>query len=676
MSPHDVQRGSLQRRVETVGAITALALLVGISALLALSGLARTRLAAGTEAFIEEQRIADQVTRGVTRQLALASSFATVSGLEPRQAFLMAGEEVHRQIREYLFRDLSAAERLQLEQMREAHQHFEVVAVQAAELFARDAATEGASAMVSTSELAATFLDALDRFLTMREDDLILLQTGQQRVFQALLLGAGVLALGVLLASSFLAWEINHRITRPLAELAHATERVASGEMEVRVSPAADDEFRALADGFNEMASSLQRREGELRRALADVRAAQTDLIQAEKLGAIGRMSAGFAHELNNPLTSVLGYAELMKEQLDTGATLDARETSDLLDPILREATRARALVRSFLQVSRRPQGALGPVPVRDALDVVVSLRRYAFQQAGLALVVETIPDVHVRAEPQMLQGIFFNIVNNALDAMRGREGGTLTLRGHEIPGGLLEMVVEDDGPGLEQPDRVFEPFFTTKPVGEGTGLGLALVHQFAVSFGGSVRAENRVEGGARFTVHLPVVPRPDVPVRDGSAHASPTVATPPSSAPAPGVTEPPTPPGGPEGEPDPATSGPRVLVVEDEAHLRSLQRRILGRLNARVHEASSVDEALHLLHGYEFDAVVSDVKMPGASGVDLYHWILTERPELGERFLFITGDATAAGLEEVVATEPGLLLRKPFRVDEYLARVQSLLVR
>ncbi len=656
----DRTRGSLQRRVESVGAITALLLLVGITGLLALSGLARSRLTEGTGAFLQEQRIADRITRGVTRQLALASGFPVTSGFATRQGFLDAGEEVHGQIRQYLFRDLSSAERLQLEEMREAHQHFEVVAVQAAELFARGAEADAGAALQEMRGLASEFLDALDRFLATREADLVGLQQGQDRVFRLLLAGGGALALGVLLGSTFLAWELHRRVTHPLGELSRATERVAEGEMDARVRTVDEDEFRAVAESFNRMAESLQRREDELRQAMAEVRSTQADLIQAEKLGAIGRMSAGFAHELNNPLTSVLGYTQLLEDRIDTEPAPTPSEIRELLEPLAVEASRARGLVRNFLQVSRRPDTNLGAVPLRSAMEVVASLRQYAFRQAGLDLEVGEVPDVHVWAEPQMLQGIFLNLVNNAFDALRPAGAGTLTIRGEVVPtdGGSqeLELVFEDDGPGLSHPDRVFEPFFTTKPVGEGTGLGLALVHQFVTAFGGRVRAENRPNGGARFVLRLAVV--------DPSADmAQPAVDVPAlASSAAPGDR--------PEGN----GAGPTILVVEDEAHLRTLQARILRRRGAEVLLAADVREARALLDAHEVDAIVSDVKMPGETGVDLYRWLGETRPRLTRRFLFVTGDATAAGLEEVVAESPDLLLKKPFRIDEYLARVEGIL--
>jgi C4-dicarboxylate-specific signal transduction histidine kinase len=658
--------------VEAVGAVAALLLLAGITGLLTVSSLARSRLAQATESFVEEQRVADQITRGVMRQLALASSFPAMADQATRRAFLQSGEGVHAQIRRYLFRDLSPDERLQLEEMREAYQHFEVLAAQSAELYGRGAVTEANTSLVAMTNLASVFLDALDRFLSMRQNDLTVLQGGQERIFRGLFLGGGAMAVCVLLASSLFAWELNKRVTRPLAALSRVTERVATGELDARVPPGQDDEFRALADSFNHMAEALQERERDLTQALSDVQATQAELVQSEKLGAIGRMSAGFAHELNNPLTSVLGYAELLDERLTDTARLDAEEARELVDPILREASRARALVRSFLQVARRPESAFVPVSVREALDVVVSLRAYAFTQAGFELRVESIPDCHVLAEPQMLQSVFLNLANNALDALVPQGHGSLVIRGSIIDDDVLEVVVEDDGPGFSEPDRVFEPFYTTKAVGLGTGLGLALVHQSMDSFRGRIQAENCAAGGARLVLHFRVVepattaPEPTPPSLSQASRPRPQTRI--------GITGSAPDSRSPDGAGTDREIRPVVLIVEDEEHLRRLQVRILARLDARILIAKSVAEAQRLLDEHTVDLVVSDVKMPGQSGVELYRWIERQHPDLIHRFLFVTGDASAPGLDEIISATPEVLLRKPFGVNDYLARIRTVL--
>lgn len=515
------------------------------------------------------------------------------------------------------------------------------------------------------------------------------LQERQEAAFRLFYLGGGGLALLLVLGGLVLASLLHRRIARPLEELATATDQVGAGDLSVRLSPARDREIQALVAGFNRMAENLERtaarlerRNQELSTTLQALQEAQAELIQAEKLSAMGRMTAGLAHELNNPLAGVVGYGQLLAEELARGAGgEDASLLGEHLTPLLREAERAKGLVRTFLHLARRVEPRLHPVDLRAALGEVVSLREAAFRQAGLRLVLEEVPQVSVHADEQMLQGVFLNLVNNALDAMStlppavrgpggdGQNGGGGTgpvLRIHgALRGKRIRLIFQDEGPGLERPDRVFEPFYTTKPVGEGTGLGLALAHRFVLAFGGEIRGENRPGGGARFTLELLVV-TPSDPVVERSGEAGGAVPGGDGTLPGAGIL-PPSP------APTPVTR-PGVLVVEDEETLRQLQERLLRRLPVEVHIASSAAEARQILATEEVDVILCDVKMPGESGLDLYRWLRDTSPERLRGFLFVTGDASAPELSELAGREPDLFLHKPFNVREYLARVSALL--
>jgi CheY-like chemotaxis protein len=254
------------------------------------------------------------------------------------------------------------------------------------------------------------------------------------------------------------------------------------------------------------------------------------------------------------------------------------------------------------------------------------------------------------------MQQVFLNIANNAFDAMRPLGRGTLRIAA-EVDGDFVTVYCDDDGPGIMRPDRIFEPFYTTKPVGTGTGLGLALAHQYVTEVGGSVRAENRADGGARFVVRLPLAP-PETQPAPGLAARTATALP----APAERVT----------------TAGghpARILVVDDEATLRRLQARLLERIDASVFVAADVDEAEAVIRSRELDLIISDIKMPGEkNGLDLFAWIQRERPELAARFLFVTGDVTDTDIARVAAQYPNQVVRKPFLVNEYLAQVALLL--
>lgn len=371
-------------------------------------------------------------------------------------------------------------------------------------------------------------------------------------------------------------------------------------------------------------------------------------LLQAEKMSALGRMTAGIAHELNNPLASVLGFGQLLHQRVASGDLPPADLLlADYLDPILTEAERARRVVRAFLRLSRRSEAKLEPLHLPGALEAVAEVRRRAFEVAGLRLSVEEVPDCWVRADEEMLHGTFLNIVNNARDAMKLQGHGTLHISAR-LDGEQVHVVLEDDGPGLPDPDQVFEPFYTTKPVGEGVGLGLALVQRFVAEMGGGISAENRAEGGARFEISLRLSPPREA--RD----AEPTARR---AGPAEAV----------------AVAGRTILVVDDEEQLRVLQGRLLRRMDARVVVASSAAEARALLESEAVDAVVCDVKMPGESGPEFYRWLAGAHPELAERFLFVTGVVDADEVMAVTKGRTDLCLWKPFGVDEYAKRIQAL---
>lgn len=446
---------------------------------------------------------------------------------------------------------------------------------------------------------------------------------------------------------------LRRRVVAPLHTLTQAVTRLGEGDISARVAVEMDREFQDVAASFNLMSERLTAAQGtlatrnsELEQALKHVREARDELVQSEKLSAVGRMSAGLAHELNNPLASVLGYAELLAAELQDGRTLSPELARTHVEPIVREATRARQLVRSLLQFSRRATDEVGPVSLPDAMSVVTDLRHGAFEQLGLQLIVEPFPDCAVLAEQQRLQGVFLNIMNNALHAMTPQQGGTLRVF-HELHDDTIHVMFDDEGPGLSHPDRVFEPFFTTKQPGEGTGLGLALAQRFVESFGGEIRAINRAEGGARLIVALRLAE-----VR----HPEPGGVREPQSG---------------------AALAPRVvLVVDDEPELRRLSGKVLRRLGVEVVEAADAAAARELIMQRRVDVVVSDVRMPGESGVALYRWVEREQPELARRFLFVTGDVDAEELGAIPREHPEAMLHKPFTLTDLMGRVSNLLGR
>ncbi len=368
----------------------------------------------------------------------------------------------------------------------------------------------------------------------------------------------------------------------------------------------------------------------------------EDDLLQAGRLSALGQLIAGVAHELNNPLTGVLGFTQL--------ALQDSRLAPNVrmqLETVRTEAARAARIVETMLDFSRRRAAERRPVRPSELLERTFELQRGAAARAGVLMRIRCdvgLPRVH--GHVTQLQQVLLHLTNNALDALsRDRRGGTVTIQARREGDGVL-LVVEDDGHGLA-PDAIghlFQPFFTTKEGSEGPGLGLSLSWSIVQAHGGRLEATNRPEGGARFSLWLPAAageaPATDADVAGEAGCGAVSVRR------------------------------NRVLVVDDEDSIRHLCHDALEQ-QYEVHTADRGHAALTMLRDGDYDAVVTDVRMPGGmSGLDLYREATRLRPNLSRRFLFITGHARATQ----GAPEGLVWLDKPFTLDDLRTRVQELI--
>jgi PAS domain S-box-containing protein len=398
----------------------------------------------------------------------------------------------------------------------------------------------------------------------------------------------------------------------------------------------------------------LARRAGEEmeeERRRKESRATTQLLLHSEKMASLGQVVAGVAHELNNPLASVLGTAELLSRRTDLPEAVMASVAR-----IASEADRARRVVRNLLAFARQHEPQRAATRLDEVVAGTLALREHELRLHNIEVVRELAPDLpSTLADAHLLQQAFLNLVLNAEQAMLDTHGrGRLTVRARFLPEGgtarrgpAVRLEFEDDGPGIPEESRakVFEPFYTTKTVGTGTGLGLSLTHSIVTQHGGAIWVESGDGGGARFVLELPVV----APEVDAQAE--------PEGSAAGGVLK-----------------GRRVLLVEDEEPLRELGREVLEDEGCVVEGVSNGREALRRLLETDFDLVVSDVKMPELSGLELYKLACAERPRLRRRFLFVTGDVvraeTAAFLEETGCTH----LDKPYNVAQLIKRVSDVL--
>lgn len=237
--------------------------------------------------------------------------------------------------------------------------------------------------------------------------------------------------------------------------------------------------------------------------SLENLKRMQMQFVQSEKLAALGQLVAGAAHEINNPLTAILGYAELLIE--DASSHQRAR---DIAGKILGQARRTNTLVNNMLSFAHQaPSEQHSLVDVNTIVSSALQLRRLDHRAQNLRIEVHTEPAIpQVRGDSNQLLQVFFNVISNAIDAMEEVGGGTLTVRTLHENGNVI-ILFSDTGPGISEPHLVFDPFYTTKPVGKGTGLGLSICYGIVHDLGGQISCYNRIEGGATFRIELPAVP-------------------------------------------------------------------------------------------------------------------------------------------------------------------------
>jgi signal transduction histidine kinase len=297
-------------------------------------------------------------------------------------------------------------------------------------------------------------------------------------------------------------------VARPIERLLHAADRLgtaAPGELPPLGDGAAGLSSAALA--FERVAgalaverAALARKVAELTEANAQLAQARESLLRTERLAAVGRLAAGLAHEVGNPLGAISGYAELARTRMPAGAP---RELVEAVDRIAAAAARIDGTVRELLDFARPAAAPPQPVQLREVVEVAVGLARAQARFGGAEVAVEIPPELpRVMGTERQLTQLLLNLLLNAGDAMQG--GGRVTVRARPTPGGVT-IDVDDTGPGIpaENLSRIFDPFFTTKDVGHGTGLGLAVCHGIVTACGGEIGASDAPGGGARFTVRL-----------------------------------------------------------------------------------------------------------------------------------------------------------------------------
>jgi two-component system NtrC family sensor kinase len=381
------------------------------------------------------------------------------------------------------------------------------------------------------------------------------------------------------------------------------------------------------------------------REAMAEIERQRDALHQSEKLAALGSMLAGVAHELNNPLTIVLGQATMLREEAaGAGSDPAIRARAEKIEAA---AERCARVVRSFLTIARQRKAETRAVALSPLLDSSIDLMLYGLRSSGVTVIRdydESLPEI--LADPDQVQQVVFNLLVNAAQALEETEARReIRVSVRVARDGKLGVVVADSGPGVPRDiaQRIFEPFFTTKPLGSGTGIGLSVSRGLAEAQGGTLALLASQKGGAAFELSLPLA------AGETGAKAGKGV----------------------DGASDPRTGRvakgndrePRAIVIDDEPEITVLLAEALRKAGYACDVATGGREgqAMIAANPGSYDALICDLRMPDIDGPKLFRWISAHHPALAKRTVFVTGDALgpAAGLFLARSRRP--VLEKPF---------------
>ncbi|MCJ7655532.1 MAG: PAS domain S-box protein [Dehalococcoidia bacterium] len=365
----------------------------------------------------------------------------------------------------------------------------------------------------------------------------------------------------------------------------------------------------------------------------------------ASRLASVGELAAGVAHEINNPLTAVIGYAHLLLDRKDIPEDVRCD-----VEAINEGGQRVAGIIRKLLVFARQTKPERKYVGINEIINTTLDLRAYSLQSDNVQVVLQLDPNLPMTvADPGQLQQVFLNLIINAETEVKlAHGGGKLAIKTEQI-GNTTRISFKDNGPGIarENLERIFNPFFTTRKVGQGTGLGLSLCHGIVTEHEGRIWAESQLGKGATFIVELPIVtkerqfemPEPVVKEAQKAAKA-------------------------------------RILVVDDEAVIRQFVSHVLTDEGHELEAVGSAEDALEKVKSEKYQIIMLDIKMPGMSGIELYRHFRKISPTLAERVVFITGDVMGASTMDFINKTKVPYIVKPFDSRQLKTAVNRVLAR
>ncbi|MGI2335880.1 MAG: PAS domain-containing hybrid sensor histidine kinase/response regulator [Dehalogenimonas sp.] len=350
------------------------------------------------------------------------------------------------------------------------------------------------------------------------------------------------------------------------------------------------------------------------------------------RLATVGEMAAGIAHEINNPLTGVIGFSELLQERKDLPP--DVMENLQIINS---GSVRVKEIVKRMLTFARQAKPTKSSVSVNELLDNTIEMRSYVLKTANIEVIKDYDSELPlIDADPGQLQQVFLNLIVNAEFAMKkAHDKGKLTITSRKFDDTHIAVTIADDGPGMTEAvqAKLFQPFFTTKDPGEGTGLGLSLSRSIVLEHNGTIEVDSKLGVGTTFTIKFPLIQSQDIePKTTPEARRARRVV-----------------------------SSAHVLVVDDEPTIRALIKSILSMQGHLVEDTDNPQQALKMLGESHFDLIFLDIRMPSMSGMELHEIILTRWPKQAENIIFVTGDTSDLLIREYLATHQIPYISKPF---------------
>ncbi|MDP3025112.1 MAG: GAF domain-containing protein [candidate division Zixibacteria bacterium] len=428
----------------------------------------------------------------------------------------------------------------------------------------------------------------------------------------------------------------HNRLDSPCPECAHRQAMVTKKPSTLEMKGTSGDEV-FLISAFPRFSSK-----GEfigsvyVLRDISEQKRLREQLVQSEKMAAVGQLVSGVAHELNNPLAGVMGYSQLLL--MNNG--LDSK-TQSYLNKISKESDRAKNIVNNLLTFARKHKPEKKYLDINTILDQTIELRAYDLKVGNIQVLKNFEPQLpRTMADFNQLQQVFLNIMNNAHQAIQETKGkGEIRIR-TEKAGEMIRIILEDNGPGIpeENLNKIFEPFFTTKEVGRGTGLGLSISYGIIQQHGGKISARSILGQGATFVIELPVLKEEKAAVSEKKEKPKSVIRK---------------------------IEKKNILAIDDEQSILDILMDTLQQEGHQVDVASNGRTGLSKVKASDYDLIITDIKMPDFDGRRFYEEVKKYNEELAKKIIFTTGDLANPETEAFLDRVKQPCIPKPFNLEE-----------